>query len=62
MTIASVEQNIYFDSVAGYTGDIAYIEMSAFYTTNLENLWAGYLPSSAFGYGGVLLDLDFNTY
>jgi len=36
--------------------------MSAFYTTNLETLWTGYLSSSAYGYRGILLDLDFQVY
>ncbi len=59
LTIASVAQNNYFDSVAGFTGNIAYIEMSGYYTENLEILWTGYLPSAAYGYKGILLDFDF---
>ena len=33
ITLASVERNNYFDSVTGFIGEMAYIEMSAFYTS-----------------------------
>ena len=36
--------------------------MSAYYTTNLNTLWIGYLNSSAYGYKGILLSLNFDLY
>ncbi len=62
LTLASVERNPYFDSVSGFIGEMAYIEMSAFYTTELETLWTGYLNSSAYGYRGILLEFPFDLY
>ncbi len=48
--------------MSGYIGNVAYIEMSAYYTENLDILWTGYLTPSAYGYQGILMDLNFNLY
>lgn len=62
ITLASVEKNEYFDSVSGYVGNIAYLEMSSFFSKKLDTLWTGYQTSSSYGYKGVILNLDLAMY
>lgn len=57
-----MENNDYFDSVSGFVGQIAHIEMSSFYTNTLNSLWMGYLRPSAIGYQGILMDVNFDIY
>ena len=62
LVLASVEKNNYFKSVSGFVGNMAYIEMSSFYTTSLQTLWVGYLNSAGYGYKGVLIEFLFDIY
>lgn len=62
LILASVEQNEYFNSVSGFVGNMAYIEMSSFYTSSLQTLWVGYLNSAGYGYKGVIIEFFFDLY
>ena len=62
LTIASVEKNNYFQQITGFTGDIAYIEMSTFYTKQLDTLWTGYMNQLSYPYQGVVIDIEFDLY
>ena len=54
--------NSYFDSLSGFVGQIAQVEMTSFYTILLNNIWMGYLPPNAEGYEGTLIDAEFLLY
>lgn len=62
LVIAGVETNPYFESTSGFIGNIALVEVGLFYTSDLELLWVGFMPLSAYSAGGVLIDLFFENY
>ncbi len=62
LIIGSVDPNPYFDSVSGFIGSIANIEMSQFYTNNLAFMWTGYMQGVDRQYDAVLLDFLFDLY
>jgi hypothetical protein len=62
LIIAGVENNPYFQSTSGFIGNIAYIETASFYTTDIKNLWIGYMNLNSYAFKGVILELFFDSY
>ncbi len=62
LVIAGVEKNPYFESISGFIGEIANIEMAKFYTNSLAFMWAGYSGNMSKGYNSVLLEFIFDIY
>lgn len=62
LVIASVMNNTYFVSTSGFTGNIAYIDLGVFYTTNFQNIWMSFMTVDAYNFFGVICDLNFNIY
>ena len=62
LVFAGVENNPYFQSTSGYIGNIWLTEMAAFYTTKVDQLWAGFMPQSSFAFKNVILEFLFTLY
>jgi hypothetical protein len=62
LIIAGVENNPYFQSTSGFIGNIAYIEMAPFYTSDLAFMWVGFMSQAAYGSKGVVLEFFFDLY
>lgn len=48
--------------MAGFVGQIGFIEMSKFYTNKLEFIWMGYASQESIQYNSILIDLQFDNY
>lgn len=62
LIVGGVEGNSYFDSVSGFIGQIANIEMGLFFTNNLSFMWTGYMLENSRAYDGVILEFLFDFY
>ena len=62
LIIAGVENNPYFQSTSGFIGNIAYIEMAPFYSSDLSFMWIGFMSQAAYGSKGVVLEFFFDLY
>ena len=62
VVLASVQTNPYFESVSGFIGNIAAVEVALMFTEAVEALWLGYLTPSSQAFSGVLMDLAFDVY
>lgn len=62
LIVGGVDSNSYFDSVSGFLGQIANIEMGLFFTENLSFMWTGYMLENSREYDGVILEFLFDFY
>lgn len=62
MTVAGVDNNPYFQSISGYLGTVANIEMAKFYTSDLAFMWMGYAGNQSRSYNSVLVEFLFDLY
>lgn len=62
LVVAGVDPNPYFQSISGFLGTIANIEMARFYTQDLAFMWMGYAGSQSRSYNSVLIDFIFDVY
>ena len=56
---AGVENNPYFQSTSGFIGNISYVQMGRFFTTNLEILWMGFMTLDSYTYNGLIMNFLF---
>ena len=59
LIFAGVENNPYFQSTSGFIGNVSYVEMGRFFTTNLEILWMGFMTLDAYSYNGLIMNFLF---
>lgn len=48
--------------MAGYLGQLGFVEMSRFYSNRLGYLWTGYASPESRAYNSALVDFQFDQY
>ena len=60
LSLASIDKNPYTTFNAPFFGQIAYIEMSLFYTVKVNIMWMGYMPKNSKSVNGITSEVMFN--
>ena len=62
LLIAATNRNKYFQSLTGYMGEIAYIQMSSYYLEHVQYLWLSEMLVDSVDYDGVNSELLYDLY
>lgn len=62
LLIAATNMNQYFQSLAGYIGEVAYIQMSSYFLKDMNRLWLAEMLVEDTTYDGINSEILFDSY